>query len=487
MKSKKSKSSLMKSFLKNNYIPIIIGLLFLIGYLLLSLIKHYTFLSGYDLSVIDQAIWKYSRFKIPITTTHVYYDTPVYFDHFEIIFLLIAPLYWIFNTVVTLIVLQVISVVASGVAVLLLAKHYGLKNFVANSLFLSYLAFFGIQFAIWSDVHSLVFGVAFLSWFLYFLETKRIRLTILFLFLSIFCKEDIALLTFLISFVYFIFNRTKLPIIACVISTAYLGFLFLVYFPHIIGVYRFANPNGLLSDVNPYYFINTSEKQQTILYSLGSFGFIPLLVPLYIIPFVADLAHYFVLGNAVVTSAQGLFAHYRSSVGLLLVWPTIIAISKYKFLNNWKVGIYLIICAAFFQYYLHLPLSYLTKKWFWTFPPEASNIYKMLKTIPSDASIVTQNNIAVHITHRDQVYILFPNVADFPKNSPCGIKSCRWFRVGGSPELLLIDTGNTWNILHYLSTPAEFNESISNLEKNGNIILLSQKGTTKLYKIVKKI
>lgn len=445
-------------------------------------------MSGYDLSVIDQAIWKYSKFKIPITTTHVYYDTPIYYDHLEIIYLLFAPLYWLFDSVITLIVLQVIAIISSGISVFLIAKHYSLKNIVANSILISYLSFFGIQFAIWSDVHSLVFGVVFLAWFLYFLETGKTRLTLLFLILALFSKEDMGLLSAFISGVYFIFHKNKISFISFVISSLYLLFIFYVYFPHITpSGYRFANPHGILSDVNPYYFINTPDKQKAIFYSLGWFGFIPFFAPFYLLPFLGDLGHYFVLGNAVVSSAQGLFEHYRSSVALLLVWPTIIAIAKFKRLNTSWIAVYILICVIFFQYYLHLPISYLTKKWFWETPKEVFAINQVLRRLPSNASVATQNNIAVHIAHRDNIYTLFPGLRDFPQNSPCGTKTCRWFRVGGNPDLLLIDTGSSWNILHYLGTREDFMDGISNLEKNGNIKIYYRQNTTRLYKVVKKI
>lgn len=487
MKSKKNRSSLIISFIKKNYIPISIAFVFFVAYLTLSLIKHYSYLSGYDLSIIDQAVWKYSRFLNPISTTHVYYDAPIYFDHLEIILVLLAPIYWVINSVHVLIILQVTSVIGSGVAVYLLAKKYGLKPIVSNALLASYLAFFGLQFAVWSDVHTLVFAVGFMSWFLYFLESKKNKLSYLFLILAIICKEDIALLTLLISITYFLKNKTRTSIISGIISLLYLIFVFFIYFPNVVpGGYHFANPNGLLSDLNPYYFIDSVDKQKTFLYSLGWFGFLPLFSFIYLIPFVGDLGHYFVLGHIAIRT-EGIFLHYRSTVGLLLVWPTIIAMSKFKRLNNWKTALYLLVCAAILQYYLHLPLSYLTKKYFWTIPPEVANINQIVKLIPNDESLVTQINIGAHLAHRKELYTLFPSLRDFKTNSPCGLPTCRWFRVGGNPKYLLIDTGNTWNSLHFLGSRDDFMNGITNLERNGNIVLVKQINTSKLYKILKKI
>jgi len=489
MKSQKKNSlfKLILHYLRRYYPTIIIVAFFTVSFLILSIVKHINFLSGYDLSIIDQAIWKYSQFKNPVNTTHVYYDAAIYTDHLEIILILLSPLYWIFKSAITLIVLQVISIAASGVAIYLIAKQARLKKFVANALLINYFSFYGIQFAIWSDVHSLVLSLGFLSWFVYFLRAGKPKLTILFLILAVMCKEDIALLTLLLSCVIFIKTKSRTALSSIGISLIYLLFVFLIYFPLIMGGYKYAHPDGIFHDPNVLYLINTPDKQSVIFYSLGSFGFLPLLAPLYLIPFVGDLAHYFILGNSVVTSSQNIFGHYRSTIPLLLVIPTIIVISKMKKYNNKAIGIYLLTCTLLIQYFLHLPLSYLSKSWFWSGSPERQSINAMIQSIPQYFSLATQSNLTPHLTHRDDIYTLFPVQREFSDNSPCGEKLCKWFSVGGNPSYLLVDMGSTWNPLHLLTTREEFNESLSNIEKNGNIKLIKSVGTTRFYRIIKKI
>jgi len=85
------------------------------------------------------------------------------------------------------------------------------------------------------------------------------------------------------------------------------------------------------------------------------------------------------------------------------------------------------------------------------------------------------------------VYTLFPDLKDFEKDSPCQSKTCRWFRAGGNPEYLLIDTGESWSSLNYLGSRDDFLNGISNLLKNGNIKLLLENKTTRLFKVIKKI
>jgi hypothetical protein len=76
------------------------------------------------------------------------------------------------------------------------------------------------------------------------------------------------------------------------------------------------------------------------------------------------------------------------------------------------------------QYYLYLPLSYLTKYWFWHQPSAVKtiNFVKNNKNnyLPKTALVVAQNNIFPHISHRDKIYSLYPEKKTFTKNSPCG-------------------------------------------------------------------
>lgn len=476
-------TQLTEVFINWKLLPYIIVGLFTILYLILSITKHLNFLSGYDLAIADQIVWKYSQFKNPIVTVHSFFDMHALEDHIELIYILIAPVYWVANSVYTILILQTLSITISAVAVYKLTQLKKLAPFVALSIILSYLAFFGFQNAIWADVHSLVFAVGFLAWFIYFLEKKNLKLTLLFFILAIVCKEDIALLTFFISLVYFLYSRDKKVLIITLLSTVYLFYVFAIHFPLFTDQgYRYANPNGLFSDVNPYYMINTEEKQKTILYSLGWFGFLPLLSPIHLIPAAGDLGHYYILGESIVAPAQGLFLHYRSSLSILLIWPTIIVISKYRKLNSKYTAIYLILCAAFFQYYLHLPLSYLSKSWFWNTSPAVTDIRQAISNLPN-SSIVSQNNITPHLTHRDEVYTLWPSTKDFKTNSPCGNQNCNWFRWGGNPKYLIVDTSEDWDARHFLTSRENFIKGIRSMEKAEIISEYFRAGNSVIYKI----
>lgn len=476
----------MKKFVKNNFFALLICAVFFVAYLVLGFVKHMHFMTGYDLSVINQAVWEYSRFLPPNSTVHAYAFTPVFWDHVEIILLFLSPFYWIHANSETLIFLQALFFALSGIPVYLLARKYKINNYLSLSLLISYFTFFGVQNALWSDVHSLVFGASFLAFFIYFLDLNKKWPAILFFFLAITSKEDIALLAFLISFVYLIINRRRINLFFIIASVLYSIFIFFIFFPYFTDGYRFANENGLLSNIDLFNFFNTSEKRQVFFYTLNSFGYLPLLNPLSLIPYLGDLAHYFILGNDTTTSAQSIFLHYRVTDALLLVWPTILVFGKYKKLNSKYLSLYILFFAAITTYMLHAPLTYLVKSWFWTKPSGVENIKMAIDALPKDAYVVTQVNISPHISNRKLIVTMWGDGKDFSENSPCGEPNCKWFKWAGDPEYMIVDTSPEWNIINLLANREDFIKGIENMEKDGTIKKYKEFGSSTIYYVRKK-
>lgn len=469
------------------FLPILICFIFFAAYSTIGVVRQMHFLSGYDLAIVDQATWNYSHFRLAITTNQTYAFTPLLWDHVEIIFILLSPLYWIFNSVYTLIILQALAITSSGFAVWLLAQKYKIPKFTSIVLLISYLSFYGIQNAIWGDVHSLVFGVAFLAWYLYFAEMKKWKYTWVFFLLTIFSKEDMAFLTFLVTGVLFVKTRDKQLLWLMGGSIFYEFFIFYIYYPHIvIGDYRYQQ-GGLLSHINPTTFYDTPDKRDVFLYSSLWYGFLPFLSPLYLLPAVADLFKYFVVAQHVVTSAQSMFGHYRSSLAILLIWPTIFSISRFSFLQTKYIAIYLLVCAIVVQYALHLPLSYFSKKWFWTAPVSVSSMQHGIAAIPNNALVVTQINFLPHLSHRQYEFVLWPEKKNFNiSNSPCDKTICNWFRWVGDPDYLLVDTSPDWDVRFWLTNRDDFIDGLKNLEKSGYIKPYKSWGTTALYRVIMK-
>lgn len=465
--------------------PYAICLLFAIAYSVLSIVKHDHFLSGYDLAVSDQGIWLMSQFKNPISTPHAYAFTSLFSDHVEIIYGLLSPIYWIANDVRILIALQAFAISFSALPIFFIAKMKKLKPILSYSILTSFLLFYGIQNAIWADVHSLVFAASFLPWFIYFIEKKNTKWMTIFFILLLSCKEDIALLTFLLAGIYYLKTKWRPLIYIMGGSVGYILLIFYIYFPHFTkDGYRFQNENGLLSNIDLRNFYDTAAKRDVIIYSLAWFGFLPLLAPLFVIPVLADIGHYFVLGSDYVTSAQSIFLHYRVTLATLLALGTIYSIVKFKKLNHWITGAYILLFALGMQYILHLPLSYFAKSWFWTKPIGAINIEKILPELPGTAAVASQNNITPHINHRENIFTLWPEKKNFSNDSPCGNPTCDWLRWPGNPEFIIVDTSTEWDTRHWLTNHDEFINALSNLEKEKRISLFKQIDTAKIYKVL---
>ncbi|CAN5126217.1 DUF2079 domain-containing protein [soil metagenome] len=479
---------LLLSNIKKYKILYSICFLYLIVYLILGIVRHNHFGSyGYDLGIDDQIVWKYSHFQLPITTID---DTPYMLsltNHVELIYVLLAPFYWIWSDVRMLIILQAVVTVFSAIPLYLVARKHQINPLLSYVLLLSYLTFYGVQHALWFDVHSTPFGASFLSWFLYALDGKRWRMASLAFVLTVLSKENFALLTGLVSVVHFITTRNKQSLFFALASFGYLVFIFSIYFPFFVaGGYHYQARSGLLTQISWDNLYNTHEKKEVLLYSLLSFGFLPLMVPLYLLPFFGSLGSYFILGREVLT-AQGLFLQYRIELAPLICFATIIAIRRYHGLNTKYTALYLLCCVLLIQYALHLPLSYVTKQWFWREPASVKDLRFVLTALPADASVVSQNNITPHISHRNDIFTLWPENKHFPTNSPCGKEYCRWFSWGGKPSYMIVDTSKRWDIRHFLTNRKDYLEGLANLEKSGFVKKIKQRNTVVLYHIVKKI
>ncbi|HEX7042040.1 MAG TPA: DUF2079 domain-containing protein [Patescibacteria group bacterium] len=473
--------------IKSYIAPLLICFLFFFGYVVLSFVRHDNYQSfGYDLGINDQVVWRYAHFQNPITTIDPYPNQTKFAEHVEIVYALISPAYWIWDSRKMLLLLEPLFFCSSGLAVYLLAKKKRINFWVRLAFIIGYLGFYGVQNAIWSDVHSASFAASFVMWFVYFLEEKKKWFSILFFFLAITAKENIGLLTFLIAGVYWVKNKkAKLPYFFMSVSVIYVAFIFYIFFPYIMHVkYLYQNNGGIFSNLfHLQSFVDTTEKRQVIFYSLLSFGFLPLLSPLYLIPIIGDLFTYFVIASQL-PGAQGFFGQYRITLSPLLIWASIISVGRYKWLNKWYIAVYLLLFTAFAQYSLHLPFSYLTKQSFWYQPPTVSDInYIRTNYIKPSDSLVAQNNIVSHLSHRDKIYSLYPEKRNFNKNSPCGQTSCDWFRWYDSPEYLFVDTSSDWDIRHLLTDRVNFISGLKNLEKAKVITKYKEVGYAILYKV----
>ena len=107
---------------------------------------------------------------------------------------------------------------------------------------------------------------------------------------------------------------------------------------------------------------------------------------------------------------------------------------------------------------------------------------ELLRLVPPDASVATQQNLVPHLSHRKEIYLLYPILHDFD-DQRCGKPQCWWLDFAGKPDYLVVDTRpNQW-LTQILETSEHYQEAIANMEKTGNIQLMEKAGMARIYQI----
>src|SRR3989441_3366959 len=172
-------------------LPFVLALIAAIAYGSISLYRHNVFASGaFDLGVQDQTVWGYSRLEMIPNTVEMVRN--LLGDHFHPILMAIAPLYWIWDDVRVLLIVQAVLIAAGGVPIFWWARRQ-LGVLPAIVFEVAYLVFWGVLSAVVYDFHHIAFAVPAVSFGLYAVLTKNNRLLWAMVALGLLTRENIAL------------------------------------------------------------------------------------------------------------------------------------------------------------------------------------------------------------------------------------------------------------------------------------------------------
>ncbi|OGX88389.1 DUF2079 domain-containing protein [Hymenobacter glacialis] len=152
---------------------LLVLVIFGVAYGLLALVNHYLFRSyAYDLGIYNQALWDYAHLRL--NTNSVMRYNNLLGDHFTLVQLLYAPLYYLFGSY-TLVVVQIGLVLGGGYGAwrLHLLRTQGRQPGAAIGLLVLFLSTWGIYSALAFDYHDNVLAAMLLPWLLYWLEADR--------------------------------------------------------------------------------------------------------------------------------------------------------------------------------------------------------------------------------------------------------------------------------------------------------------------------
>lgn len=401
------------SLLKKNHfhffdlVAIFLCIIFVIAGIAVSLNRFWQYeVFFYDFGIFDQAIWKVSRLQAPIIDHFVVGGKWIFADHFSPGIFLLTPLYWITDRSEILLIAQVIIVGLSGLVLYDIGREILRNRFQAVSILVCYFLFVGLQNAIISDFHEVtVMTFPLMLTFWAFVKKKRL-LYVVFLILTLSFKESTFLLGVGIGTTIFFIRREWLRMAFLTVAVSFIwGFLSIkVIIPYFSGgFYQYGF--GLFEQGSDIFFtfFDHPIKQQTLLYSFLSFGFLPFLIPSFWFVIFQDFLTRFAPESL---TRWGLGLHYSAQLAPLLAIASIYAIKiLVKKLSRTLVSIFTVLLIVnaiiLYRFILHGPLGLAYNPDFYKHTKNFVYLDKLFKTIPNNILVMTQNNLAVRFTHKN--------------------------------------------------------------------------------------
>jgi uncharacterized membrane protein len=378
-------------------------------FLYYSLAKHYSFMTYMlDLGVYDHAFWVLMNGGLPLHRSGAMY--------------LLLPLYFLNPRAETLLVLQAPVIPLASVPLYKLTEYVSGSRTIALMVAALYLLYPPIHGISAYDFHLEAFLPLLFLTLAYSFERGRWKLYLASLALLLSTMETATFLAVSFSAYLLVHNikrspsrrwairlkadaRTKLAIVTLAASLSLLAIT--------------APPPGLHQ---PLQGPSLAQRAEYLVKLYGPLAFIPMLSPSHLIAAAPWLA-YVMLGN-VSQEYLGIYNQYPAYVAPFIFMGFVNAIGKLralegKFVHLDRRGILLafLSCSLFLAsvdpvlaapYPAHTPI--------WPVPTERDRVLlQIIQQVPRDASVLTQNNIAPHLSNRKEIYISLQSLDVLPQ------------------------------------------------------------------------
>lgn len=402
-------------------------------YAVFSFLNHSHFRSGTDLAIFDQAIWHLSRFEWPRSTFLAPWGYGNFFgDHFEPIIVLLAPLYWIWENVGVLLIVQAVVLAASIAPVFVFCRRR-LGRAGGYLLALAYVSFWGIASAVAFGFHEVAFVPLLLGLIVLAVEDRRWRAFAVLIFVLLLVKENMGILVAFIGLYVGVTRREwrKAAITAAVgvswfvLATDVIQPLFNDGKAYRHWMYRAVGRDltsalaNMVADPTlvPRLFFSgtfdpgpgwaTSSKAGTLALIFAPFFGLALASPIGIL-LVPLLLERMLAGNPWLWTP---YLHYSLTIAPVLVMGSADALAR---LARWRpllprartvlVGGAAAIAVANLAVATRFPLRDIVDPRFYA--PTAGDLARAraLASVPSGASVLTGSQMMAHLTHRRDVY-----------------------------------------------------------------------------------
>lgn len=365
----------------------------------------------FDFGIFDQAIWYASRLAPPVIEHLAVPGKWIFADHFSPTIFLLAPLYWLTDQREVLLIAQAIAVSASGLVLYHIGRRVLKDYFLSFAVMVAYLLFVGLQNAIITDFHEVTVGTLPLMLLFWAYVARRRRLFFLFLLLILGIKESTAILGATLGLTITLTDKKwrRIGLMTLVISVIWGLVATKLIIPFFSGgAYGYSPilPTELWGHITGFF--NEAIKRKTILYTFGSFLFLPILYPPAWLLILQDFYIRFVPRDTNLRWDLGL--HYSAQLAPILGYASVMAARK---LRRPVIAAFLIGGALYLhQFKLHGPLGLAYNPVFYAHTKNFAFLDTLISQVPKNVTVMAQNNLATRFSHQT-VYLLRKNYHDY--------------------------------------------------------------------------
>ncbi|HCC84602.1 MAG TPA: hypothetical protein DEP87_02880 [Candidatus Pacebacteria bacterium] len=441
----------------------------------------------YDFGIFDQALWRVAHFQPPVIEHLVIGGKWIFADHFNPGMFLLAPLYWFTDRPEIMLVAQAVAAGISAVILHKIARKVTGSAILAAAVVVSYCLFVGLQNALITDMHEVVFMLVPLLLILEAVVFGRRKLVWVWFGLTLLFKESAFLLGVGLGlFTWWVRRDWWREALGMIGIAAIWGFLVIqLVIPYFSGGQYAYKPDFYREAwKNVLALVDVPIKRETQFLSLWSFGFLPLLAPASWPLIGQDWIVRFMPQNTAGRWALGM--HYSAQLAPLLALGMSYGLSwiksriklqswsQKKFWSKWwlnwgQLSLILIsgglILNALYLHRvkLHGPLGLAYNPDFYRHSQDFEFLEKMIQAIPPTASVMTQNNLAAHLTHQ-QVWLSRDNYEDY------------------QPDYVMFDLRSDQNPNNLFAMSRDLTLIVDRLKVDPNYQILFQNGNQWIFK-----
>jgi uncharacterized membrane protein len=364
----------------------------------------------FDFGIFDSAIWKVSRFQIPLVDHVDYGDSNIviFGNHFNPSIFLFSPLFWLTNKSEILLIAQTICVSMAAYVAYLIAKNTIKNRLAVLSLLAAFLGYVGLQNALISDFHDTTVAVLSIMLLFWAFLKRKWKLHFVFLLITLGLKETFAGFGIALSIFILIKARKywKISLWTFLISLVWGVVAIGLVIPHFSGGVYFFTPKDIPSSFPELFlrFIYPSLKLKTILYSYMTFGFLPVF-DLSTLPLVFEnFFERFVLSDG---RGVDLGMHYNATLSPFLFMGamfTLAYMEKQKYFKRFVTPaavLIIVLVLILHRFILRGPLGLVYNRDFYKQRIGVAYVDNFITQIPKGGIIMTQNDLATRFTHNE--------------------------------------------------------------------------------------